>query len=66
MSKVDATNLVSCEWPSQPYQATLVQHPLLHSRLTELQVHTLLGVDFTDHKIWTVEEIYTRLRDVAA
>jgi len=62
---MDALYVISCEWPSRPLSESTAAHPLLHNRITELQVHTLLDLDFRGHEIWTQEEIYSRLREIA-
>jgi hypothetical protein len=62
---MDALYVLSCEFPNQSLSESTASHPLLHSRITELQVHTLLSLDFSDHQIWTRDEIYAKLCEVA-
>jgi hypothetical protein len=62
---MDALHVISSEFPSQPLSESTAAHPLLHSRITELQVHTLLGLDFSDHHVWTQTEIRNRLHSAA-
>jgi hypothetical protein len=62
---MDANYVISNEFPSTPLSVSAKEHPLLHSRITELQVHTLLGASFSDHEIWTKKEIYSHLSKIA-
>jgi hypothetical protein len=62
---IDANCVISREFPSTPLSVSAKEHPLLHSRITELQVHTLLSADFSDHEIWTRKEIHSHLSKIA-
>lgn len=62
---MDATRVLSSAFPTLGLNQIVEEHPLLHSRLTELQVHTLLGVSFDAHKVWTSDEIRDHLLKAA-
>jgi hypothetical protein len=62
---MNALHVISSEWSSLPLSKSTEKHPLLHSRITELQVHTLLNLRFEDHEIWTRNEIYALLQRAA-
>jgi hypothetical protein len=62
---MNALNVISSEWPTKSLSESTEEHPLLHSRITELQVHTLLGLNFNAHEIWTKAEIHEHLRKIA-
>jgi hypothetical protein len=63
--KIDTLYVIGCEFPTQPLGESTAAHPLLHSRLTELQVHTLFNLDFSAHEVWTRAEVYALLDKVA-
>ena len=62
---MNANYVIGSEFPERRLQQSAEEHPLLHSRITELQVHTLLSVNFNDHEVWTTNEIYAHLSKVA-
>ena len=62
---IDALNIIASEFPTQPLSQSTKEHPLLHSRITELQVHTLLSLRFREHEIWTRSEIHQYLSEIA-
>lgn len=62
---MNALDVISSEFPDKPLAESTTEHPLLYSRLTELQVHTLLGLDFDAHEVWTKAELRKHLRGLA-
>lgn len=62
---MNALHVLSSEFPDQTLTEITTAHPLLHSRITELQVHTLMSANFSDHEIWTRAEIKDRLGRIA-
>jgi hypothetical protein len=62
---MDANYLISNLFPTKSLRQSAEEHPLLHSQITELQVHTLLDMDFSAREVWTRNEIYAHLSRVA-
>jgi hypothetical protein len=62
---MDANYVIGSTFPTDPLKTSADKYPNLHSRITELQVHTLLDVKFNEHKIWTTAEIRSHLQDIA-
>lgn len=62
---MDALSLISDMYPDKGLVESTAGSPFLKSRITELQVHTLMSLNFRDHELWTQKEIYALLYKVS-